>query len=116
MKATRTRYNVLNTLMFKYFGRRFVKTVRPILSDRCLSCVVLSVTLVYCGQTVRWIKIKLSMQVGLGPGHIGLDADPAPLPKSGTAPVFGPRLLWPNVRPSQLLLSTCTHWFDGNMP
>ena len=34
-----------------------------------LSC--LPVTLVYCGQTVRWIKIKLGMQVGLGlgPGH-----------------------------------------------
>jgi len=27
------------------------------------------VTLVYCGQTVGWIKVKLGMQVGLGPGH-----------------------------------------------
>ena len=33
----------------------------------CLSC--LSVILVYCGQTVRWIKMKLRMQVGLGRGH-----------------------------------------------
>ena len=32
-------------------------------SHRCLSC--LSVTLVYCGQTVAWIKMKLGMQVGL---------------------------------------------------
>jgi len=39
---------------------------------------VLSVTLVYCGQMVGWIKIKLGMQVGLGPGHIVLDGDPAP--------------------------------------
>jgi len=36
---------------------------------------VLSVTLVYCGQTVAWIKMKLGMQVGLGPGHIVLDGD-----------------------------------------
>ena len=32
--------------------------------------VCLSVTLVYCGQTVGWIKMKLGVQVGLGPGHI----------------------------------------------
>jgi len=44
------------------------------LSDRCL-CVlsVLSVTLVYCGQTVAWSNMKLGMQVGLGPDHIVLD-------------------------------------------
>jgi len=40
-------------------------------------------------------------------GHIVLDGDPATLPQRGTAPMFGPRLLWPNGRPSQLLLSTC---------
>jgi len=38
---------------------------------------------VYCGQTARWIKIALSMEAGLGPGHIVLDGDPAPLPKKG---------------------------------
>ena len=47
-------------------------------TDRCLSC--LSVTLVYCCQTVRRIKMKLGMQVGLGPGHIVLGGDRAPLP------------------------------------
>ena len=63
------------------------------LSDRCLSVlsilsVCLSVTLVYCGQTVGWIKMKLGVEVGLGPGHIVLDGDPAP-PKKGTAaPTF----------------------------
>jgi len=55
------------------------------LSDRCLSCPVLSVclyvclsavTLVYCGQAVGWIQMKLGMQVGLGRGHIVLDEDP----------------------------------------
>ena len=33
---------------------------------------VLSVTLVYCGQMVSWIKIPLAIQVGLGAGHIVL--------------------------------------------
>ena len=61
--------------------------VRPMLSDCCLSC--LSVTLVYCGQTVGWIKIKLGMEVGLGPGHTVLDGDPAP-PKWAQSPNFRP--------------------------
>jgi len=55
------------------------------LSDRCLS-VCLSVTLVYCGQTVGWINMKLGMQVGLGPGRIVLDGDPAPRPQKGAEP------------------------------
>ena len=43
-----------------------------------LSCLsALSVTLVYCGQTVGWIKMKLGTKVGLGPGHSVLDGDPA---------------------------------------
>ena len=53
------------------------------LSDRC---PVPSVTLVYCGQTVGWIKMKLGMQVGLVPGHIVLDADPAPFRKGTQQP------------------------------
>jgi len=68
------------------------------LSDRCLSCLfVVSVTLVYCGQTVGRIQMKLGTQVGLGSGHIVLDGDPAPPPQKGTEPpIFGPYLLWPN--------------------
>jgi len=47
---------------------------------------VLSVTLVYCGQRVGWIKMPLGTEVGLGPGHIVLDWDQAPLaPERGTA-------------------------------
>ena len=42
-------------------------------------CPVLSV-MVYCGQRVGWIKMKLGMQVGVNPGHTVLDGDPAPLP------------------------------------
>ena len=32
--------------------------------------------------------MKLDVEVTLGPGHIALDGDPAPLPKRGTAPNF----------------------------
>jgi len=74
------------------------KTVRPMLSDRC---PVLSVTLVHCGQTVGRIKIKLGMQVGLGPGHTVLDRNPAPLPKRGRA--------LPNFRP----ISVAAKWLHG---
>jgi len=38
--------------------------------------------------------MKLCMEVGLGPGHIVLDGDPAP-PKWAHPPIFGPCLLWP---------------------
>jgi len=51
------------------------------LSVRCL--YVLSVTLVYCGQTVGRIKMKLGMQVDLGPGHTVLDGDPPSPPLKG---------------------------------
>jgi len=46
----------------------------------CLSSlsVCLSVTLVYCGQTIGWLKMKLGMEVGLSPSHM-LDGDPASL-------------------------------------
>ena len=58
-------------------ARPFVK--RFILCHRTVVCLVLSVALVYCGQTVGWIKMPLGMEVGLGPGHIVLDGDPANL-------------------------------------
>ena len=83
------------------FRSNVCKTVRPMLSDFCLPCmsspVCLSATLVYCGQTAGWIKIKPGTQVGLGPGLIVLDGNPAARhPQRGTAsPIFGPYLLWP---------------------
>jgi len=78
------------------FGRPFVKHFAICYrSVVCLSCW--SETLVHCGQTVGQINIKLGMQVGLGPGHIVLDRNPAPLVKKGqNLPIFGPYLLWPN--------------------
>jgi len=66
----------------------------------CLS--VLSVTFVHCGQTVGRIKMKLGTQVGLGPGHIVLDGDPAPLSQRGTAP--------PQFRP----ISVAAKWLHGS--
>jgi len=60
------------------------------------SVVCLSVTLVYCGQTVGWIKMKLGMEVGFGPGHIVLDEDPSPKQGGQQPPLFCPCLLWPN--------------------
>jgi len=52
---------------------------------------------VYCGQTAGWIKTALGTEVGLGPGHIVLDGDPAPLPKRvQIIPIFGPFILSPN--------------------
>ena len=50
------------------------------LRDGCLSC--LSVTLVYCGEKVGWIKMPLGKEVGLGPGDIVLNGNPAP-PRKG---------------------------------
>ena len=69
------------------FGPPFVKLL---LSDRLLSC--LYVTLVYCGQTVGWIKMPLSREVGLGPGDIVLDRYSAPTRKGAQQhpPLFGP--------------------------
>ena len=66
----------------------------------CLS--VLSVTLVYCGQTVGRIKMKLGKQVGLGSGHIVLDGDPAPPPPKGHSPY--------NIRP----ISVAAKWLHGS--
>jgi len=66
--------NILSSGIFDVYWATVCKTVRPMLSDRCLSCpvclsVCLSVTLVYCRQTIVWIKMKLGMEVGLGPGY-----------------------------------------------
>ena len=46
---------------------------------RIVACMsVLSITLVYCGQTVGWLRMPLSTEVGLGPGDSVLDGDPTP--------------------------------------
>ena len=74
------------------------------LADRCLSVLsglsILSVMLLYCGQKLGWIKMKLGLQVGLGLGHIVLDGDQAPTPQKGIAPKFRP-------------ISVVAKWLDG---
>jgi len=62
-------------------------------SDRCLYLSLsspISKPLVYCGQTVARMKIKLGVQIGLGPGHIVLDGAQLPLPQRGITPNFRP--------------------------
>jgi len=52
------------------------------------------------------------MEVGLGPGHIVLDGDQAPLPQRGTVPqIFGSCLLWPNAWMNQ-----DATWYGGRPP
>jgi len=65
-------YTMMND-RFSRFWATVCKMVRPVLSD-----VVLSETLVYCGQTVGWIKLPLGVEVGFGPGHIVSDGYRAP--------------------------------------
>jgi len=96
-----TGIQLFNFHFHSHFLATVCKTVRPMLSDRCLSC--LSVTLMYCDQTFRLIKIKLGKCVRLGPGHIVLDGDPAqlPSPERGGTPNF-----WP--------ISIVAKWLDGS--
>jgi len=49
-------------------------------------------------------SMPLGRKVGLGQGDIVLHGDPDP--SKGTAPNFRPMSMWPNGRPSQLLLRT----------
>jgi len=75
----------------------------PMLRDRCLVCPVCNVGVnLYCGQTAGWIKMPLSVEVGLGPGQIVLDGDPAPTPPKGHSP--------PNFRP----ISDVVKWLHGS--
>jgi len=41
-----------------------------------------------------WIKMALGMKLGLNPGHIVLDGDPAPLAKKGAQPQFLAHFYW----------------------
>ena len=80
-----------------FWAKRFVIFYQSVV---CVS--FLSVTFVHCGQMVGRIKIKLGMQVGLGPGHIVLGGDPAPLPQRGVEPPS----FWP--------ISVAAKWLDGS--
>jgi len=86
--------------MLRVLGRPFVKRLAL-----CYQTVVcLSVTLVYCGQTVRWIKMPFGMEIGRNPGDF-VRWGPSP---SSHPPIFGPCLLWPNGRMDQYAT-----WYAG---
>ena len=90
---TGQRSNSMRTVFGRPVVKRFALCYQTVV---CLSCpVCLSLTFVHCGQTVGRIKVKLGVQVGLGPGHIVLDGDPAPILPKGYSPlpIFGPYLL-----------------------
>jgi len=55
---------------------------------------------------------EVCTEVGLGPGHIVLDEDPAPLPQRDTAPNFRPLSI---VAKRLLILATDEHLFYDNM-
>ena len=61
--------HLTNGVPFEFiFGRPFVK--RFALCYQTVVCLVSDVSVLWRrGQTVGWIKMKLGMQVGLGPGH-----------------------------------------------
>jgi len=97
---------ITKILVFFLFGRPLVKQFAlcyrtvvdlSVCLSVCLSCPVLSATLVYCSQTVGAIKMKLGMEIGLGPAHIVLDGDPALPPSKGhnmhSPTIFGGGLL-----------------------
>jgi len=67
------------------FWATICKTVRPMLSDHCLS--VCNVGVLW--PTVEWIRMKLGMEAGAA-RHIVLDRDPAPVPKRAQPPNFRP--------------------------
>ena len=63
---------------------------------------------VCCGQTASWIKIcYFYYECRPRPtSHYVTMGTQLPLPKGAQPPIFCPFLLWPNGRPSQLLLNT----------
>ena len=73
--------NLVLGIFAQPFVKRFALCYRSVVLSVCLF-----VTLEYCCQTVVWIKMKLDMEVRLGPGHNVLDGDSAP-PQRGTVHV-----------------------------
>ena len=73
------------------FTKRFALCHRTLSVLFVLSVLSVSVTLVYCGQTVGWIKMPLSTEVGFGLGD-NVFTDPAPPPprKERSSPTFLP--------------------------
>jgi len=80
---------VIITIQQNFWANRFPFVKRFALCYQTVVCLsLLSVTLVYCGQTVGRINMKLGVQIGLGPSHIMLDGDPASPPQNWHSPRF----------------------------
>jgi len=101
---TDTQDSIERTVLQTVSQKWLAYAIRP-LSD----CFV---TLVYCGQTVAWIKMSLDAEVGLGSGHVySVSWRPSfPYGKGHSSPLpllrfteesRGPCLLWP-----------CNGWMD----
>jgi len=99
------------------FWANVCKTIHPILSDTCLSCPFCP----DCDVGVLWLngwmdQDETCMQIGLGPGHIVLDGDPAMPTERGTAAptfeIYRHRLCLRlyNPRPMSILAK----WLDGS--
>ena len=90
ISAARPTYYFIG-IIFLFFWATVCKTVRPMPSDCCLSVCLscLSVTLVYCGQRVGWMKMKFDMEVGLALASLCQMGTQLALPK-GETPNFWP--------------------------
>jgi len=61
--------------------------------------------------------MPLGTEVGLGPGAIVLDGDPAlASPKRAQLPIFGPCLLWPNGWMDQDVTWYTLCWMGTQLP
>jgi len=100
-------------LLALIFWATICTTVRPMLSYAMGPLSVCLCVCPVCYVGVLWPNGWMDQHetshrgIGLGRDHIVLDGDRAhPPPKWYSPPIFDTCLLWPNGRPSQLLLST----------
>jgi len=113
----------LSTCLLTHPKTQLLATIRAgFLGDHCKSLFapwhatvitnVLSVMLLYCGQTVGWINTPLGMEVGLSPGDTvrWRPISPPHVKGHSSPPTFGQCLLWPNGHTFQQVLSFCMCW------
>jgi len=106
-QAQVTSAEILWSLEMSFLGDRYTTNASPYATGplsclSCLSCV--SVTMVYCGQTVGWIKMPLGTKVWPRPRRHCVRWGPSSPKERETEappPLFGPWLSLPNGRPSQ---------------
>ena len=94
--------------VFLHFLGRPLQVMVHLCYGTIVLSVYLSLTLVYCGQMVGWIKMPLGTEVGLAPGDIVLDGDPQVEGRS-SRPTFRPMSISAHVYCGQTVahLSNC---------